>query len=499
MKNKPLFILSNSLLNVLLKKESSNVARIIKIGLPCFLAFYFVVQHFYPGAMSPDSINILTQARTDNISDSFPIFNVYLWKFLDQYVVEGPAGMLVLNMLLYYAGLFMACYSLAKTYSRLSSLVCMLFGFFPPIIGILGAVWSDITLTSLLMFLLGLSVITGFGAERDTLSKPVKYFVAIIGLVIAFAAVSTRHNAAAAVIPMVFLLFSSLMPNLTKGNAISLVRFGRLLAVFLLAVMATVGFFAASKYLNNAYTVEKKNFWRVTVLYDLTGISCRTKKDYLSEILESGQGMDNICALYTPNSYIPLVFGEQIHELDAKRRFKGVPLKIRDGDDDINEYLLKHWMSVIIDNPIAYFKHRADFFLALTTRSFGALWAPVFDAIYSNELGVAARDKVDSTVFEEVRSLSLNSIIFLPIVYALLALVVFGISFVVILKQNSLSNRILSTFALAVSLSGLLHLLGVSIFAVSSDFRYSHWLIVSSLMSVALLLFSFIENESNYK
>ncbi|ENM5922139.1 Uncharacterised protein [Vibrio mimicus] len=495
MKNRTLVVLNKSLLNVLLKKESSNVARIIKIGLPCFLAFYFVVQHFYPGAMSPDSINILTQARTGNISDSFPIFNVYLWKLLDQYVVEGPAGMLVLNMLLYYAGLFMTFYSLAKTYLRLSSLVCMLFGFFPPIIGILGAVWSDITLTSLLMFLLGLSVFTGFGAEPDTLSKPVKVFVAILGLVIAFAAVSTRHNAAAAVIPIVFLFFSSFIPN--KNHAAPLERFSRLLVVFLIATVVTVGLFVASKYINSEYTVEKKHFWRVTVLYDVAGISCRTQKDQLSEILESGKGLDNICGLYTPKSYIPLVFGEQIHELDAEKRFKGEPLKIRSGGDEINDSLFNYWVKAIIDNPMAYFRHRADFFLALTTKHFGALWAPVFDTIYSNELGIVARDKVDSMVFDEIRSLSLNSMIFLPIAYVILALAVFSTSFVAILKKNIHSNRRLTTSALAVSLSGLFHLLGVSVFAVSSDFRYSHWLIVSSLMSVALLLFSLIETESN--
>lgn len=146
---------------------------------------------------------------------------------------------------------------------------------------------------------------------------------------------------------------------------------------------------------------------------------------------------------------------------------------------------------------MAYFRHRADFFLALTTKHFGALWAPVFDTIYSNELGIVARDKVDSMVFDEIRSLSLNSMIFLPIAYVILALAVFSTSFVAILKKNSHSNRRLTTFALAVSLSGLFHLLGVSVFAVSSDFRYSHWLIVSSLMSVALLLFSLIETESN--
>ncbi|OFI73851.1 hypothetical protein [Vibrio cholerae] len=495
MKNRTLVVLNKSLLNVLLKKESSNVARIIKIGLPCFLAFYFVVQHFYPGAMSPDSINILTQARTGNISDSFPIFNVYLWKLLDQYVVEGPAGMLVLNMLLYYAGLFMTFYSLAKTYSRLSSLVCMLFGFFPPIIGILGAVWSDITLTSLLMFLLGLSVFTGFRAEPDTLSKPVKVFVAILGLVIAFAAVSTRHNAAAAVIPIVFLFFSSFIPN--KNYAAPLERFSRLLVVFLIAAVATVGLFVASKYINSEYTVEKKHFWRVTVLYDLAGISCRTQEDQLSEILVSGQGLDNICGLYTPKSYIPLVLGEQIHELDADKRFKGEPLKIRSGGDEINDLLFSHWISVLIDNPSAYFSHRSDFFLALTTKHFGALWAPVFDSIYSNELGIAARDKVDSRIFDKIRSLSLNSMIFLPIVYSVLALLVFSISFVAILRKNSHFNDRVVTFALAVSLSGLFHLLGVSVFAVSSDFRYSHWLIVSALMSFALFFFSFVKTEEN--
>ncbi|MCX2532817.1 hypothetical protein OQ486_04885 [Plesiomonas shigelloides] len=495
MKNKTLAIFSKNMKNALFKKDSGNVARVMGIGLPCLFAFYFVVHHFYPGAMSPDSFNILSQVRTNNISDAFPIFNIFLWRLLEQYTVQGPAGILIFNVLLYYAGVFMVFYSLAKKHLILSSIACALFVFFPPIIGVLGAVWSDITLSSLLIFLFGLSVFSGFRARSDTLCKLAKVFVAIFGLVIAFAAISTRHNAAAAVIPIVFLLFYSLLSNKTYTSLFELFR--RLFLLFLMATVVTMGLFVASKYINNKYTVEKKHFWRVTLLFDIAGISCKTKTDYLSAILESGQGLDNICGLYTPKSYIPLVVGEQIHELDPTIRFKGVPLRIRFGGDEINEILFNHWIRVIIDNPMAYFSHRADFFLALTTKRFGALWAPVFDAIYSNDFGILVRDKVDSILFDEIRSLSINSMIFVPIVYFILASAVFLISFVAILKKNSHCNVRLVIFALSASLSGLFHLLGVSVFAVSSDFRYSHWLIVSALISVVLLLFSFFVESQN--
>jgi hypothetical protein len=133
---------------------------------------------------------------------------------------------------------------------------------------------------------------------------------------------------------------------------------------------------------------------------------------------------------------------------------------------------------------VAYLIHRFEVFRSLVTRSEWGLWGPFYDKIMPNDLGIAERPVEDSLYFRGVKALSSRSVVFVPLLYIVIALVAVVPTLVIGLRRRDDSL----VMASALYASGLAHMVGLFFFAASADFRYSHWMITATVVASSLVL-----------
>src|SRR5260370_15822462 len=73
------------------------------------LGIALTIACFYPGYMSPDSVEQFAQARSGLFTDWHPPIMSLLWRLADK-LLPGPFGMLLLDNLLFWPGMALICY-----------------------------------------------------------------------------------------------------------------------------------------------------------------------------------------------------------------------------------------------------------------------------------------------------------------------------------------------------------------------------------------------------
>lgn len=109
---------------------------------------------FYPGSLSVDSRNQLNQAMIGRYDDWHPPVMAWLWRHL-LWFKSGPQPMLWFHLLLFWGGLYLIWYSLAKKHLWTRSLVPLI-GFMPPVISMVGVIWKDIGLGACSLLIVGI-------------------------------------------------------------------------------------------------------------------------------------------------------------------------------------------------------------------------------------------------------------------------------------------------------------------------------------------------------
>ena len=71
------------------------------IIVPVLIGIVFTLYVFYPGYMSNDSVDQLTQGRENLYNAWHPPIMSWVWGRLDQ-VIPGPLGMLIFHNLLFW-------------------------------------------------------------------------------------------------------------------------------------------------------------------------------------------------------------------------------------------------------------------------------------------------------------------------------------------------------------------------------------------------------------
>ena len=439
------------------------LAMAVAMGSQVFL-------HFSPGALSPDSLSILAQARSGIFEDGHPPLMAAIWRLVDR-LVPGSIGMLVLNLGLFYGGLFLIFRWAATRYQVGVWPAFLVVGVFPPIIGILGAIWIDVTMAGFFLAALGV-----FLAGSTRPEKGPRIGIFLVALLLAALATAVRHNGAAGAFPLIALfLFQSVRTGARTLPRLAVATIGGLVVTLLL--------FLGTKQVSTWSVDVQRHFWRVAAIYDIAGTSYQ-ENAYLfyPDVIQDGS-LDNVRKLYSPRSLTPLLLGQQVHALPWQRMEKGKPIELKLSNPSLNQRLLSNWMDVIVNHSAAYLTHRYDVFASLVTRSPWGLWGPVFDAVYPNDMGIAERPVKDSAYFAYIKLLALQSLIFVPLLYlilsafAVLPALVFGLRF-----QNH-------TLLVASALygSGLAHMGGLFFLAASADFRYSHWMITTTVLATSLV------------
>ncbi|MGD9945586.1 MAG: hypothetical protein AB7L76_09205 [Burkholderiaceae bacterium] len=471
---------------------------------------------FFPGGMSIDSYTQLLEARSGRFEDWHPPFMAWLWRMMET-VAAGPLPMLLAQLALFVAALALFARRAMPGDGFAQRLFVLLTLWCVPVSGIIGVIWKDVW-TSCLLLLAAACVLPAARPEAPA-RRAVRAAVAAGAML---GALLFRHNAVFAILPLLLAAgwqWTGATANAGRGPTGAWTRgpvgdrlgvradsradgrAGRLpgglpggrtrrLAVAGLAgVAATAALLAAASTVNRALTVRQMFPVQSIFLFDLAGIVVRTGRVELlagqpSEIAGVLRGretvpVDALRVHYYPSTWTPLVFVD------------GSPLSVTTDGAQVDA-LGRRWRHALWTEPAAYLEHRMGVFQQVTGAHGGGLFAPVYFGIPAGSPDVAevgrsfAPDAGDlgpaqqqlRRVFEYVSTLPVHRPWFwLALNLPLIAAAAFY------------SRRGAALAALGAS--GLLSELALFFIAPSADYRYSHWLVLSTWALGAALIGEF--------
>lgn len=411
----------------------------------------------YPGQMSIDSFDHLAEARAGVFTDGHPPAMSLVWRFVE-YVVAGGVGMLILQLTSFLLGLYAV---LRHTFApRGAAWATALLFVFPPVFLPLTAIWKDSVMAGCLM--LG---VAGLLAARRS--------ARLAGLVAFALATAVRYNAFAATFPLIVLLFE-LRPGLPwlRRHAIAL-------AAWLAVTLSAFG-------LNEAITDKQMHLWYSSLaLYDIVGTLAKLDRDLPDAEIErllDGTGLlahENIHAraraVFTPRNFVWIL-------RDPQQRLWDLPVYgAQQVPEATREAIGRAWREFVPAHAGAYMRYR----LAVAAEVLCVGQKRPIDAVPARDFRVAefARAQAIPSAVSPLQYLLTRAMrlvwkfvpVFLPWMYAVLALLVGGIAL-------ARGNRDIA----ALCASGLAIEATLVVLAVSTDYRYSHWLVVSTCLAIVI-------------
>ncbi len=408
----------------------------------------------FPGVMTWDSFSQLGEARSGIYSDGHPPVMAMLWSVLDR-LTPGPFGMLVVQSWAFLLGTyFIVARVMRPSRAALTAVAILLF---PPVLTPMMVIWKDCLMAGAL--LLG---VAGLLDDRRG--------VRFAGLAALMLATLLRHNAPAATLPLIVLLLAR---EHAPGWGARLRRTGIAIGVALVITVAAFG-------INDALTDKRTHLWHSSVaVMDIVGIQ-----------LLAGDLSDDEWKRLLDGT--PLVVDDHIQER-ARKGYKAFDFSsLVSGFDrlfDLDEgrkttpaeraAIYRAWRAQVTRHPYLYVVHRLRTFrhvLALGRRPAGMVVVirarpKLAETAIDNAPRRWTRFQawLDSSLFK----VAMHSPLWRPFVYLLLA---------VALLWPARHQR--DAFALLVS--GVTMELALLPIASTPDYRYSHWLVVSTVLAAVL-------------
>jgi tetratricopeptide (TPR) repeat protein len=427
-------------------------------------AWLITVGAFFPGVMSPDSLDQLRQADAWSYSTTQPPIMTLLWSMLNL-VIAGPALMLFLQAAMWWGGWVLVIGRLVPARRRwVQPLVLLVLGFWPPLFAMTGTIWRDVHMTLALLVAIGLLLQDpALGRERRRL--------VVAGLLIAYAS-AVRINAVFSVLP----LAGWVVLRAGRAWALQLPRRAALpLGAALVLVLVLAG-----RVINPA--LASKLWYPVQNLrvFDLVGISTRTGENLVPPSLRNGiDAPASIAGFYSAFSCFHAYYGASPSD---GRTIAETHLATTE-DDAVLAELASVWWHAVREHPRAYLAHRVAVFAANMGWSDRPLHYAYERGVPPNSLDVRwhpswvsqrAYAAFDATL--EHASWSWRPWLYVWI--SLLTLVGAAVAW-------RRGTRVPAVF-LVIS-SGILYTLPYLFAAPAADLRYHHWPIASAFLGCLLL------------
>lgn len=454
---------------------------------------------FYPGFMSTDSLVQLLQARNGELSDWHPPSMAVLWLWLEQLGLKGPAGMLVLQCGLFWAGLYLIDRAYLSDLPRSRwHLLLPLIGFFPPVFSIMGAIWKDVLLLGVLLVLIG-----GIGLYAKQRPTTLAYKVLVAGLLLGFAffAVSLRHNA-------VFAVFPLLMPFFLRIREKRSLRAKSIAAG--LAAFTTVFLFVASSWLSAQLSTHKTHVWALSVVFDTAGVIAQMDRradqvalfEKVPEAFRNTDSVDRLLDQFTSH-YALTPFQEPdgaLRHPGATSPFDAYDLMThgyRSLDADRRTALRELWLHLLKTHPREWIQHRLSVFADVLSASDHRPTAGAFFSVSEFPDHLKSRyETLENRDFHhvvlEINLWRLSQTGFYdPINYLVLSLALIGLII-------AMGYRRFETMLFLVS-SGVFYQFSLFLAAPAADYRYSHYMVTIAMLSTAILAIRVLSERARQK
>lgn len=413
-----------------------------------------IVVYAFPGQLTRDSYDHLSEARNGFYTDSHPPAINLLWMLVDT-VIAGPICVLLLQNAMFLGGCY---FVLRRTFApRRAAWIAVAVLLFPPVMTTMAVIWKDCVMAGFLA--IGLA---GLLSERRGYR--------MLGLAAMIGATTMRYNALGATLPLVVLLFQ------WRAGMHWLARYGIATAAWFVITVAGFG-------INIALTDREMHYWESSLaVHDIVGTLALVDGDLSDDELRARLAGTQLLtqrdiharmrALYRPQAYYPIVNGD--------RRMWDLPIDGYVPAPAAQRDAIAHaWWTTITTHFGTYAKHRVRVTKELLglgkRRAFGAIvlreqWAPNAQALGL----VAGPSKLQRKLTAFMDFVVADTPLFLPYLYAIVT---------ILLLPLALRHR----DVLAILLSGLAMESTLMLLAHGDDFRYSHWLVITTAIGAIVL------------
>jgi hypothetical protein len=418
-------------------------------------AWVLMLVYAFHGHMTRDSLDHLREARLGVYTDSHPPVINLLFKICDT-IVAGPIGMLLLQNALLISGLYAILKHLLAP--RRAAWVTAALFVSPQVLPVMAVIWKD-------CFMAGFLAVGVAG-----LLSP-RRWCRVLALAALCAATAMRYNAFGATLPLVVLLFE------WRPGLHWLARYATACGLWLAITFAA---FAA----NAALTDRQMHFWHSSLaVFDIVGTYAHVEGELSDEqLLKDLEGTElkvthhihaTMRRLYSPRVFFPIL-------LDEKEALWSLPIiGFQPAPQAQRDAISRAFWHVVTTYPWAYVQHRlaaTGAAIDLESRRSGYVnrRAPR-NLEYAEEFGISTQTSLVQNRFTRAYFwISKKTPLLVPWVYLVIALVLLPMA----RRQRDVLALLLSGLVMESSLLFLAH---------STDYRYSHWMVIATILAAIFL------------
>jgi hypothetical protein len=418
-------------------------------ALACAFTIYLVA----PGYLGMDSAVQLDNARKFELYDGHPVLIALIWRYTDK-VLPGPLGMLVLMTCMYWSGLSLLFWALrASLFARALGLLAV--GFFPPVFSSVPMIIKDMLMQA--------ALVLGFALLVAPLRAPrVRY---ALGLGVLVVGLGARHNAAAALWPL--LAWPLLRMPVPRR------RLARLLLAGGGGLVLTLALTLALTRALKPISIPEES-WQKIHMFDLAGMSLQTGQLLIepeSGVFTNGMKLRELRQRFEPQYTLTL-----LHCLPYRKQGCAPAFRITLDPKEL-ELLEDNWRRAILEHPGAYVAHRITVALPLLGVFNGPSGIFYSGGSPHHPLGAEYPVPKRSLMIMGWIEGHMGAFWFRPWFYVALSTALLPIALARFLRGRCV-------LPLLFLLSGLSYLLSVVLTTGSSEYRYCVWTILCTVLAL---------------
>lgn len=330
----------------------SKFSQIFKKFFLYFLVFSTAVAGtillFYPGCITGDSMYQWQQSKSGHLDDFHPPMMSFIWIILNRLplkTIPEFSNMFVFTTVIYW--LAIALISRYFSNSRKRFFACFIvLGFSPPAFGIVSQIIKD----GFCAIMLYLTFALALASRHYGYRKSISLLLSLLSLITLLVSIGLRFNAVFAAFPISFICVYGLIDSIPNPKIQDFFKRSsrRIIAsifIFSLLVFSVLTF--------NKQVVESHRYpEQIVTLYDVVGISVRSKHNYLPSFYETGQNETSIENLKT-------LYGFSVSSIWWYEG--GIKLRFVENESERDE-LRKSWYHAIKSEFPSYLSHRINAF-----------------------------------------------------------------------------------------------------------------------------------------
>jgi hypothetical protein len=420
---------------------------------------------FYPGYLSPDSLNQFSQATgLIPVTDWHPPVMELVWHVLITITGHASSVLLFQTLLLWSALTLIALTLYRLTKSRRVSVIPFGVALLPVILDISGVVWKDVHMAFAL--LLASTLLLSVAVFKS--NQRLKLTAIILSIALITYATLVRYNAFLAVLPIMYLAAIQFSWASSKKR----------LALAMVGIVAVVGI--SSILVNTVTRPQPTHPMAAIMLDDMINVvpAEDVQKANISDRLKS----------------VLIASQSECKAGEVIRNAFWACMK-KPGQDVISvthsDELARLWFGSMISHPFSYIGYRAQTFVMFLVVPEGSeyVW---HEGITPNELG-------QSVKFERAQNIMKYYVVdlghrYFPFLFQGWFWLLVGL---LVLRFSKKSDS-LGTYTRALSLSSVLYIILYIPIVVAMDYRYIYWSVMATTLAGGLLILDryFIKKNS---